>query len=582
MLQDLNEQQRAAVEAGNGPVLIVAGPGTGKTKTLAARIAYVLQHGVDARRILALTFTVKAAEEMRQRVAALANGASPPISTFHALGYQVLREAYPDDGIAFISEAERLALIRTLPRPKDLGDATVRELGLGISRFKGAGEADQSSALGQLARRYQQELERKKLHDFDDLLFKTKHLFETDGQLRDNWRSRYDYILIDEFQDTSELQWQLIALIRGNDNVFVIGDPKQSIYGFRGANADMFARFRTDFPAHKEVALQVNYRSAQAIVQLASAIFGGTDALTAHSAEVGAVRAVQTLNEFSEADYVLGQIEQGIGGSDLLKAGADPATHRFKDFAVLYRTHQSGRILQQRLHDSGIPFQVVGEGSPYDQPEVQGVINVLRRVAGDEAPAPAGFTDTQTAALLENLDTTLPVSRLAQQCVEVFGLAVNDQKRQHMAQFVGTLVRFDDVPDGLRKLLDYLDRIAQEGFYDPDADAVTLLTIHASKGLEFTHVMLIAAEEGILPNIRKRVPTDFDEERRLFYVAATRAKDQLDVLYVKKRAGEPREPSRFIMELSDQALPRTADPSLTQLEKKLHRREQKARQGTLF
>jgi len=582
VLQELNKQQRAAAEAGDGPVLIVAGPGTGKTKTLTARIAYLLQQGVDAGRILALTFTVKAAEEMRQRVAALTDGASPPISTFHALGYQVLHEANPEGKIAFISEAERLALVRSLPRPKDLSDMTVRELGLGISRFKGAGQADPSSALGQLVRRYQEELERRQLHDFDDLLFKTKHLFEADAQLRDKWRSRYDYILIDEFQDTSELQWQLITQLRDTDNVFVIGDPKQSIYGFRGANADMFARFRSDFPAHKEVTLQVNYRSAKAIVGLASAIFGGADALTAHSAEPGAVRAMQTLNEFSEADFVLDQIEQGIGGSDLLKAGAGAATRRFKDFAVLYRTHQAARTVQQRLHDSGIPFQVVGEGSPYDRPEVQAVINVLRRAAGDEAPAPAGFTDGQTKALLEKLDITAPVSKLAQLCIDAFGLASDDKKRQRLAQFASTLVRFDDAPVGLRKVLDHLDRIAQEAFYDPDADAVTLLTIHASKGLEFTHVMLIAAEEGILPNIRKRAPTDFEEERRLFYVAATRAKNQLDVLYAKKRAGEAHEPSRYITELNEQVLPREADPLLAQLEKKLHRREQKARQGTLF
>lgn len=580
-LNDLNEQQQQAVEAGDGPVLIMAGPGTGKTKTLTARIAYLLQKGVDPQRILALTFTVKAAEEMRQRVTALMNGA-PPISTFHALGYRILNEANPGDDISFISEAERQTLIRDLPQPKELGGLTARELGLAISRFKGAANSDQSSAMGRLVQRYQSELKQRSLYDFDDLLFKTRQLFDHNTTLQANWRSRYDYILIDEFQDTSELQWALITHIRGTENVFVIGDPKQSIYGFRGASTDMFARFRADFPQYTEVALQVNYRSAKAIVQLASAIFGGKDALRAHTTEVGLVRAVQTLNEFSEADFVLAQIEQGIGGSDLLKTGVDAASRQFKDFAVLYRTHHTAKIVQQRLHDSGIPFQVVGEGSPYDQPEVQAVIGLLRRLAGEDAPAPPGFSDGQVKVLLEKIDVRMPVSKLAEVCAAIFALASDSRKQQRLVQFVSTLVRFDNLSDGLSKLLEYLERIAQEGFYDPDADAVTLLTIHASKGLEFAHVILIAAEEGILPHIRKRTPTDFDEERRLFYVAATRAMSQLDILYAKKRSGEPREPSRYIVELSEQALPRELDPTLSQLEKKQKRREQKARQTTLL
>lgn len=581
-LDDLNDAQRRAVEAGDGPVLIVAGPGTGKTETLTTRIAYLLEKGVDPQRILALTFTVKAADEMRQRVAALASGAAPQISTFHALGHKILCEAQPNEQRDFISEADHLALIRQLPRANELGDMTARDLGLAVSRFKGAADGDDTSPLGRFVAQYQRALQQRGLRDFDDLLYQTHKLLGADTALCDAWRARFDHILVDEFQDTSDLQWRLLMQICGTDNIFVIGDPKQSIYGFRGAGGDMFARFEQDFAQASKVTLGVNYRSARSVVALASAIFGGADALQAHSAEAGTVQAIQTLNEFSEADYVLSQIEQGIGGSDLLKAGAGPAERRFKDFAVLYRTHQAARAVQQRLHDSGIPFQVVGEGSPYDQPEVAAVIGLLRRAAGEDALPPKGFSDVQTSELLRSVDATLPVSKLAERCIDVFGLSPDAKKQQRLSQFVSTLVRFDAADNGLQKCLVHLERIAQEDFYDPSVDAVTLLTIHASKGLEFTHVMLIAAEEGTLPHIRKRATPDFDEERRLFYVAATRAKSQLDILYTKKRKGEPRQPSRFITELSEDALPRIVDPALGDLEKKLHRRQQKSRQTTLF
>ncbi len=526
--RDLNQKQRKAVAANDGPVLIVAGPGTGKTKTLTAHIAYLMQQGVEPDAILALTFTVKAANEMRDRVVALASGVRPHISTFHALGYKLLREALPDDRLTFISESDRLTLVRELSRPKELGSLSTRELALAVSRYKGSVMPNQSLPLGQLVAQYQRRLQDANLVDFDDLLFRTFQLFEQNTAMRDKWRLRYRHILMDEFQDTSELQWELIQKLRGNDNVFVIGDPKQSIYGFRGADVDMF------------------------------------------------------LNEFSEADYVLAQIEKGIGGSDLLKAGGDATHSSFRDFAVLYRTHQAAKTVQQRLLDSGIPFQVVGEGSPFEQLEVQAVIGLLQRLEGGDAAPPRGFSSIQADTLLQQIDTTQPVSSIAEACIRNFSLASDDRKRQRLAQFVSTLVRFDTSSDGLQKCLAYIDRISQEEFYDPDADAVTLMTIHASKGLEFTHVMLIATEEGILPHVRKTAATDFEEERRLFYVAITRAKQQLDVIYAKKRAKEQRQPSRYITELDAHVLPRLTDPAMDKLEKKLHRREQKVRQGRLF
>ncbi len=581
MMIELNQQQREAVESDNGPVMIVAGPGTGKTKTLTARIAHVVEQGVAAERILALTFTVKAAREMKERVEALLGQATAVhISTIHALGYQVLRQAEPDKEFVFISEADRLALLRSLPRPKELSGLSARELSLAVSNAKSStGNVQKAVAL--FLERYQAALTEKQLVDFDDLLYRAHHILAHEQVIREPWQKKFTHILIDEFQDTSELQWSLIKLICGTDNMFVIGDPKQSIYGFRGATADMFAVFRRDFPNCREITLAINYRSVTSIVALASTIFPGKDALTAHAVEHGNVRAICTLNEFSEADLVLSIIEQGIGGSDMLKASVQSGERGFRDFAILYRTHQVAKIVQRRLEDSGIPFQVVGEGSPYEQPDVQSVVQALSWFAYKQTvPTVKGLSDTQVRALLETIDENQPVSRLAQAVIDSCKLASDAQKQRRLSQFVGTLVRFDRA--GLEACVEYLDRIKQGDFYDPDADSVTLLTIHASKGLEFPHVILIAAEEGTLPHIRKTMPTDFDEEKRLFYVAATRAKEQFDIVYAKKRGNEPRDVSRFVRELDEAILPRIDDPNTAQLEKKLDRREQKARQATLF
>lgn len=581
-LRDLNNKQRRAVEDGDGPVLIVAGPGTGKTKTLTARIAYLLDSGeAKANDILALTFTVKAAREVQERVAALITTKKLPlVSTFHALGYNILRTQQGIKEHRFASDAERLDIIRNLPRPTLLKGVSVRELALRLSRAKGSLHG---SNIEDFVGAYNDELQSHGWLDFDDLVSRTYTLLQSDTALRAK-QQKYRYILVDEFQDTSELQWELIKLLRCNENIFVIGDPNQSIYSFRGAGGDMFKRFRAEFPGRKEVTLETNYRSARRIVSLANAIFPSSVPLQPFASEDGRVQAIETLNEYSEADLVLSAIEQGIGGSDMLKASVDSEGRRFKDFAILYRTHRVAKAVQRRLHDSGIPYQIVGEGSPYDQPEVQAVIHSLQWLHDHETlPKAAGFTSGQLQALLEKVGMDKPVSKIAEQVILVLGLEAEDiAKRQRLGQLVSTLVRFDESGDGLRKSLEYFTSIAENEFYDPTVDVVTLLTIHASKGLEFTHVFLIAAEEGILPNIKRSGEVNLDEERRLFYVAATRAKQQLDVLFTKKRSGDATALSRFIADLNEHVLPRTTDPDLAQLEKKLAKRQQKARQITLF
>lgn len=584
VLDVLNKRQRQAVEGGDGPVLIIAGPGTGKTKTLTARIVYLLQsQQIKPENILALTFTAKAAREMSERVTVhLGYKHSLDILTFHALGFRLLQEQADREQAAFIAEVDRLALIKQLARSQAFKGMSARELSLTVSKQKGALHKDDGPVM-QLVEAYNEELARRKLRDFDDLLSQTHELLRQNQALQRKLQSRYRYIMIDEFQDTSELQWELVRLLQGTDNVFIIGDPKQSIYSFRGASAEMFDRFRADFPQHTAITLQSNYRSAQRIVALANNIFPDSEPLKAQTSDDGEVLVIETLNEYSEADLVLDTIERGIGGSTMLTAGESQGQH-FKDFAVLYRTHHVAKPLQQRLRDSGIPFQVVGEGSPYERPEIRAVLDSLKWLhTHEQLPAIKGYRSPQVQTLLEQIDTTQPISDMVQVIAETFVLAGDDtRKQQQLEQLRSTLVRFDSPEDGLEQCLAYFEDIEQREFYDPEADAVTLLTIHASKGLEFSHVILVAAEEGTLPHIRKTVPTDIEEEQRLFFVAATRAKQRLHILHAKKRGGEDRKVSRFVVSLPEASLPRAVDPDMGKLEKKLHRRQQKARQATLF
>ncbi len=593
---ELNSAQRQAAEAGDGPIAIIAGPGTGKTKTLVARIEWLVAQGVQPGSILALTFTKKAAQEMSERLAydakrksgvadagAFLPGARRPeektqyltgpqskpyISTFHALCFDLLNEKL-EKPPQFIAEPARLALIKNLPKPAAFKGLSSRELSLIISRGKNM--ADDAPEVARLVGAYNAELKTQNLHDFDDLLLQTHDMLQNDPIWRAYVQKRFSHILVDEFQDTNNLQYQLLQLLRQTDNLFVIGDPQQSIYGFRGADGDIFARFARDFPQAKTIVLHTNYRSASQVVALANAIYPQAPALTAYNKTPGDVRATKVLNEYREADFVLQQIQQAIGGSDLQRAVSDDdrANQRtLADFAILYRSRLAARVLQQRLAGSGLPFQVVGEGSPYDKPSVQALVQLITQVAYPKKPGVVkGFSPTQIAKLLGPINPAQKPHDIAAALVTAFALPLDADLRQ----MLGMLVRFTTA----KQAADYFADIATQNFYDPRADAITLLTIHASKGLEFAHVFLIGAEEGILPSARGTEP----EEKRLFYVAATRAKQQLSITAAAFRHNQKTQPSRFIAEAR---LPLHADNTFAKDQKLAQKRQAKRAQTSLF
>ncbi|HUB93286.1 MAG TPA: ATP-dependent helicase [Verrucomicrobiae bacterium] len=548
-LSELNALQRLAVEASDREVLIIAGPGTGKTKTLTARIAYVLENGAKPNDIVALTFTNKAAREMRERLADLLRDDTrlPKICTFHALGADLLQRS--GDTRPLIKPAEQQELIRGLSRPQEFKNITLRELTLLISCAKASRNGPVNEAIAGLLEQYEEALASHGCYDFDDLLIKAVE------RLRSSIDKRlsYMYVLVDEFQDTSELQYELLKLLSSGGRVFAIGDPNQSIYSFRGAGAEMFTRFRLDFSDVKEVALTENYRSRPEIVQLANAIFPGSPQLIPQTDELGHVQAMKTLNGYSEAAYVLREIEQGIGGSTMLNASGHQDVRQPRNYAVLYRTHQAGRIIQKVFAEGSVPYQIAGEDSPYERPEVQAIITELRAVR-----------DLKSRSVYD----------FAQQTIERLQLP-----SEKVVQFLGTLVQFGN---NIEACLQHIDDIAEQEFYDPSVDAVTLMTIHASKGLEFAHVFLIAAEEGILPKVTSKDAGNVEEERRLFYVAATRAKESLTILHTKSRGVESMTPSRFITGLPDAVLPRIVDPDFSVLERRQQKRRAQRAQTSLF
>jgi ATP-dependent DNA helicase UvrD/PcrA len=574
-------------------MIIVAGPGTGKTKTLTAKVVHILAQGLARPdEVLALTFTNKAAAELRRRVAEAQDSAPPLITTFHGLGYQILGSEQ-----ALISEAERLELIRSLVKSqaelagyKGLG---LRELSLFITRHKNSLDDD----LPPLVQRYNEALRSRELRDYDDLLGQAYQLLRQDELVRRAWQQRCRYLLIDEFQDTNELQYELVKQLAASGNLTVIGDPRQSIYGFRGARAEIFDHFRADFPQHRAVNLTQNYRSGRRILELAQVVFPEAPQLVPQTDEPGRVRLVETLNEYTEADWVVRQIEQALGGTDLLQAGRaghePPAARRFRDFAVIYRTHRASQTLRRKFAASGIPYQVVGDDSPYARPEIKRIIAALEYVydpADEQLTVLAealGQTSDEVRATFESVVAQcfgMNINQLVEQCLSLTNLtdvlSKDNEVAQDLRQFANGLMQFAEV--GLAAALEYLRELTSHDFYDARADLVTLLTIHTAKGLEFPFVFVCGLEEGLIPFRRPGAEPNDAEEQRLFYVAVTRAKTDLALTHARERGGQAAQPSRFHAMATDGGAERMVDGDLA---KSLRRREQwrqQHRQTSLF
>jgi DNA helicase-2/ATP-dependent DNA helicase PcrA len=545
ILAALDGDQGAAAATIEGPLLIVAGPGSGKTRTLTHRIAYLIaERGVAAESCLAITFTRRAATEMRERLAILLPGcaAQVPLHTFHSLGLAVLREhasaAGLHRGFRVAGEAERIALLAetldvTAPKAERLLRAISKE-----KRTQSWAGADVGEAMSV----YTNALTRKNWIDFDDLIALSVRALMMDPGVAAHWRGRFQWISVDEFQDVDEQQYRLLTLLAPPDgNLCVIGDPNQAIYGFRGADASCFDRFRHDYPAASTVRLTRNYRSSGTIVAASAQVIASHKSATI--AEI--VRdmheriAIQTApTERAEAEAVIKTIEQLVGGHSFFSIDsgrATPAVHgnwSFADFAVLYRTDAQTDALCEAFDRSGIPYQKSSHKPLAEAPAVRALLQEL--AAGSEE---ATLPDALRAAAdrLAGRDNAMPAA----------SMAIALQRLTTLAAACG---------NERARLADAAALATDAEFREQRADRVSLLTLHAAKGLEFSVVFIVGLEDGLLP-LYWSEPDDavLAEERRLFYVGMTRAKDRLILSRARQRHWRGRvqilEPSPFLRDI---------------------------------
>ena len=526
----LDADQRAAAAIADGPILIEAGPGSGKTRTLTHRLAHlVTARGARPETCLALTFTRRAAREMQDRLAALLPDAwrHMPIHTFHSLGLALLKEhaaaAGLDSGFRLADEAARLALIAD---SLAVSEGRARSLLAAISRAKRTGRADTDKA-GAALTVYEGALAARHWVDFDDLVLRPLRLLEARSDLLAAVRDRFRWISVDEFQDVDERQYALLTLLAGGDgNLCAIGDANQAIYGFRGADAAAMARFRRDFPAAPVIRLTRNYRSTATIVTasaqvVAPAADSGSiaEAVRAGSARID-VHDART--ERAEAEFIVHTIEQLLGGHSFFSidsgrtAPGKETALAFSDIAVLYRTEAQSEPIVTALARSGMPFQRQANRPLTAHP---GVAALLGTVGG---PPP---DDGGGASLRARLKAAADGLRGGDD-----GGADLDTAWRHLDELAQAC------DEDVGRWAEAVALAGEADLWDPRADRISLMTLHAAKGLEFPIVFIAGVEDGILPLYWGR-PDDaaIAEERRLFYVGMTRAEDRLFLSRAAKR-----------------------------------------------
>jgi DNA helicase II / ATP-dependent DNA helicase PcrA len=616
VLATLNPAQREAVSHFEGPILVLAGAGSGKTRVLTTRIARLIEHhGVDPSHILAVTFTNKAAGEMRERIAKLLG--EPPagmwVGTFHAIGARMLRREARLVGrtasFTIYDETDALAAVRRIMErlkisPKQWTPKAIRGA---ISGAKNAlvGPAEYAKlALDPLSKaaslvydQLERTLREANAVDFDDLLVLPVRVLQEHPDRVAAYRERFNFILVDEYQDTNRAQYQFIKLLAGADgNLLVVGDDDQSIYGWRGADIRNILDFERDFPAAAVVRLEENYRSTPQVLDLANAVISENTnrrgkTLRATRGSGDPVSIVATLDERDEAEFVSEEIATLSGGPRALTP---------RDVAVLYRTNAQSRALEEAMRKHGIPYRLVGAVRFYDRREIRDLMGYLKLIANpadDEAFLRAvsvprrGLGETTlellaTAArtagrpLLEIAADSAHLSSLrsaARQALADFAQLIHRYRAQAADSAVDELlrnlieeIRFADHlkaegPEGLERLenikeliagaaesvadeggelgLTPLDHFLQRASLitdidrqDPDADAVTMMTLHNAKGLEFPAVFITGLEDGLFPLRRAHdEPEQLEEERRLLYVGITRAKRTLYLSHARSR-----------------------------------------------
>lgn len=675
--EGLNPAQKEAVETLAGPVLILAGAGSGKTKTLTHRIANLIAHGIPGDRMLAVTFTNKAAKEMRDRLWRLLQQArsdarltpsfkddvfadnaamlatdgtlgrdidsdgftNPPrnfmpyMGTFHGICVRILRIEYQAAGLdrnfVIYDTDDQISLIKQAMKDLKIDDKTFRPKSVQstISHCKNTGQTPEEYEeeayypnqvkTAKIFARYEKLKRESFALDFDDLLLEVTKLFENNKIIREKWQNRFEHILIDEYQDTNHIQYRLVkALVNQDRNICVVGDDWQSIYSWRGADFTNILNFERDFPGAKTIKLEQNYRSTGNILTASQKIINQNKTRTdkelfTTSGEGEPIEIQSLMDETAEASFVAMKIINLLANSKAVMQNGELVKDftSYSDFAVLYRTNAQSYAIEKAFISHQIPYKIIGGVRFYDRKEVKDVLAILklivnfhdrisldricRNVLSGIGPASLEKVHTflnqsenydataqgrQNALLdtglldalsgkaknnfarlqnfLRDLDMTLKPAEIIEKVIHYFGLAElvqdgtpsGDERAENLNTMIGNAAEFESLDDFLAEaiLMSSADEQTSTNF-------VTLMTIHAAKGLEFPAVFLVGLEEGLFPSSRSDDEDSIEEERRLAYVGMTRARKLLILTYAGSRFSNGQRsynmPSRFLMEL---------------------------------
>lgn len=535
----LNDAQEQAVMSAAKTLAIIAGPGTGKTRTLTHRIAQmVLDRNISPDHILAVTFTNKAATEMRTRLDALmgdpALSAKVTVKTFHAFCLSVLRAEAGQIGLkpgfAVLDEVEAAALLKKCVPGKKLKTPEASKMLEAIRPFRSGDEKD--GELHEVCRKYEAVLKDNNAMDFDGIIIDALKMFRSNPKALKKYQQKFAYILVDEYQDVNSAQHELTLLLSSGENssLTIVGDPDQSIYGFRGANPDCFAQVIKERKSAESVKLDRSYRSSKTILEASSQVISkkgkGRKKLWSGIEGLPTITLHKARNEHAEAEFIVREIERIMGGLDhlALDEGRVDSTLEtpgvgFSDFAVLYRMDAISHTIRKEFETAGIPYQKVGH-----DPLSTGK---LARKALSHIKAQSSGRGDRLVAHLDSI-----VEEVAAKILNV----AKDDELIAAEQVVNALRNLAGRCGSVSELLDHAALSSEVESFMPDVDRVALMTMHASKGLEFDVVFVCGAEDGILPlKLEGKVPADLDEERRLLYVAMTRAKSALYISHSSSR-----------------------------------------------
>lgn len=559
--RDFNSQQRAAIRHFTGPALILAGPGTGKTSVLTARIAELIaKRNVDPATILAVTFTNKAAREMKNRLLHLISDKTVVekilVSTFHALGFSILKQQCGKTGrhrpFCILDEEEKTAVLTHLPEcAGDKPSLASNAITLAKQQMQTAETISDSLQARQFAA-YEASLKNMNAFDLDDLIYEVVLLFTAHPGILSDYQNRFQWILIDEYQDINHAQYRMMSMLLGASqrNLFAIGDPHQAIYGFRGADVGFIRRFLDDFPDATVYKLKQSYRCSEYILKAShQVISAGNDANgNLHGTGKG-IKIVITpeKSDRSEAECIARTIEQMMGGlrffsidSRISEGDRSPDITSLSDFAVLCRVARQMDAIEKAFHDHSIPYQIAGDVPFFRQEPVQSIVAILKSsITHSSIPARDRLLkkySIDSIVLNDLLHTIVSKETVAEKIATIASLYLRDQNLQENPTVKELLAAAKPFADNSEDFIAYADLSMGIDAFKPNTEAVSIMTIHAAKGLEFPCVFIPGCEQGLIPySLFENQKVDEDEERRLLYVAMTRARRYLYLSHAEKR-----------------------------------------------